>query len=61
MPKKFVKKDKADVHKDLKGFEISINSFGEMESTYSIDKLNQFLNKKTNSSKNEEELKEEEE
>ncbi|MFM2393249.1 MAG: hypothetical protein RLZZ546_1231 [Bacteroidota bacterium] len=60
MPKKVVKKDKADVHKDLKGFKISINSFGEMESTFSIDKLNQFLNKKTNNLKEEDVSKEEE-
>lgn len=46
MPKKFTKKDKADVHSELKGFEISINSFGEMETNYSIEKLNEFLNKK---------------
>ena len=46
MPKKFTKKDKADVHQELKGFEIRINSFGEMETTYSIDKLNAFLNEK---------------
>ena len=30
--------------KELKGFEIRINSFGEMESNLSIDKLNEFLN-----------------
>ena len=46
MPKKFSHKDKADVHKELKGFEIRINSFGEMESNLSIDKLNEFLNQK---------------
>jgi len=33
------------VHKDLKGFNISINSFGEITSTIDIDKINQFLNK----------------
>lgn len=44
MPKKFNKKEKADVHKDLKGFEIKINSLGEMESNFNIEKLNEFLN-----------------
>ncbi len=34
------------VHKDLDGFEIKINEFGEIESNYSIDELNKFLNKK---------------
>ncbi|MEZ4905006.1 MAG: hypothetical protein R2822_26270 [Spirosomataceae bacterium] len=33
------------VHKDLEGFNISINSFGEITSTIDIDKINQFLNK----------------
>lgn len=46
MPKKFSNKEKADVHKELKGFEIRINSFGEMESNFSIEKLNEFLNEK---------------
>jgi hypothetical protein len=51
MPKKFEKKSKADVHDELKGFEIKINEFGEMESTMSIDKLNAFLNEKLSSEK----------
>lgn len=46
MPKKFSHKDKPDVHRELKGFEIKINSFGEMESNMSIEKLNDFLNEK---------------
>lgn len=47
MPKKLDKKSgKPDVHKELKGFEIKINSFGEMETNYSIDKLNKFLDEK---------------
>ncbi|MEP6646841.1 MAG: hypothetical protein ABJC12_07110 [Saprospiraceae bacterium] len=32
-------------HESLKGFDIKVNSFGEMESTFEIDKLNAFLNK----------------
>ncbi|CAA6810806.1 MAG: Unknown protein [uncultured Aureispira sp.] len=31
-------------HEDLKGFDISINEFGEIISSYSVDKLNGFLN-----------------
>jgi hypothetical protein len=42
--KKISKKLKPEFHEELKGFEIKINSFGEMESTFSIDRLNKFLN-----------------
>lgn len=31
-------------HDDLKGFDIKINEFGEIISSYSVDKLNGFLN-----------------
>lgn len=46
MPKKFKKKGSPEVHKDLEGFDIRINSFGEMESNFSIDRINDFLNQK---------------
>lgn len=39
------KKEKARVHKDLDGLELSVDSFGEISSNMSIDKLNKFLNK----------------
>lgn len=39
------KKDKAKVHKDLDGFELSVDSFGEIKSSMPIDELNKFLNK----------------
>lgn len=32
------------VHDELKGFDIKINSFGEMQTNFEIDKLNGFLN-----------------
>lgn len=32
-------------HERLKGFDIRVNTFGEMESTFEIDKLNDFLNR----------------
>jgi hypothetical protein len=32
-------------HERLKGFDIKVNSFGEMESTFEIDRINEFLNK----------------
>lgn len=37
--------EKPRVHKDLDGFDIQINSFGEITTSYDIDKINQFLNK----------------
>jgi hypothetical protein len=39
------KKKKRTVHKDLEGFDINVNPFGELESTLDIDKINDFLNK----------------
>ena len=35
-----------EVHEDLKGFDIKINTFGELHSNYEVDKLNDFLNDK---------------
>ena len=43
MSKKKEKKPK--VHPDLEGFDIKINSSGEIESSHTIDQLNDFLNK----------------
>ncbi len=37
--------DKPRVHKDLAGFDIKINSFGEINANIDIDQINQFLNK----------------
>ncbi|UII27850.1 hypothetical protein LVD15_05350 [Fulvivirga maritima] len=39
------KKDKPKVNPDLKGFDIQIDSFGEIQTNYNIDKINEFLNK----------------
>ncbi len=36
---------KPQVHKDLSGFEISINEFGEIVTNMKMDKLNEFLDK----------------
>jgi hypothetical protein len=33
------------VNDELEGLDITINSFGEIQSTYDIDKINKFLNK----------------
>ena len=48
------------VNPELSGFDIRINSFGEIQSNYEIDQINTFLNKnledkKLHSGKNEEE------
>jgi hypothetical protein len=42
--KKQDKSNQADVHEDLKGLEININPFGEIETNYDIQKINNFLN-----------------
>ena len=39
------KTPKPKVHKDLQGFEVSINQFGEIKSNMNIEKINEFLNK----------------
>lgn len=45
--KKHSKKKKnitPDINSNLPGFDININSFGEIQSTYDIDSVNTFLN-----------------
>lgn len=43
--------EKPKVHKDLDGFDIKINSFGEIQMSYEIDKINDFLNKQVEDKK----------
>lgn len=38
------KKKENSTHEDIKGFNISINQFGEIVTTMPIDRLNAFLN-----------------
>ncbi|MBN7809351.1 hypothetical protein J0A68_00195 [Algoriphagus sp. H41] len=45
MTKKKKKDTDPKVHEELKGFKMEINSFGEISSSFSIDKINEFLNK----------------
>ena len=45
MTKKKKKEEVPRVHEELKGFKMEINSFGEISSSFSIDKINEFLNK----------------
>ena len=51
MAKKPKKEEIATVHKDLEGFKMNIDTFGEISSTFSIDKLNEFLNKNVDDKK----------
>jgi len=44
MPKKKKKEGKPEVHGELEGFEIRINEFGEIKTSFEVDKLNRFLN-----------------
>ena len=46
-------KDKTspELHEELKGFDIRINEFGEIVSSFSVDKLNEFLNDKVDDKK----------
>ena len=37
------KKKKAEVHKDLDGFEISIDPFGNISTNVDLSKINEFL------------------
>jgi hypothetical protein len=45
------KKEKPKVHKDLDGFEMSIDQFGEIKSNMNIEKINKFLNENVDDKK----------
>lgn len=45
MAKKKEKANTPKVHPDLEGFNVEVNSFGEVRVNYDMDKLNQFLNR----------------
>lgn len=45
------KKNNPKTHKDLKGFDIKINEFGEIVSSLSIEQLNSFLNENVDDKK----------
>lgn len=49
--KKKPEKKEADVHEDLKGFNIKIDSFGNIVSNRSIDELKSFLDKNVDDKK----------
>ncbi len=54
------KNKKPKTHEDLKGFDIKINEFGEITSSYSVDNINHFLNDKVDDKKLKESKDEEE-
>ena len=45
------RQSKPRVHKDLDGFEVSIDQFGELHSNMKIEKLNEFLDKNVDDKK----------
>lgn len=49
--KKDKKKEKPEVHEDLEGFDVSVDSFGEVKANYDIDKINEFLDKEVEDKK----------
>ncbi len=60
MAKKKTPKKEAEVHEDLKGFEISVDPFGNIQTNMDIDRIKKFLDenmddKKVNPSESEEE------
>lgn len=51
MAKKKKDPKKPKVHKDLDGFDVSVNKFGEIQTPFDLDKLNDFLNKNVDDKK----------
>ncbi|MEX2567382.1 MAG: hypothetical protein WD431_15670 [Cyclobacteriaceae bacterium] len=51
MAKNSKKRETPKVNADLEGFNMNINSFGEISSSFSIDKINEFLNKNVDDKK----------
>lgn len=44
-------KDKKHVHEELDGFDVRISPFGQIETSYDIDKINKFLNDRVDDKK----------
>jgi hypothetical protein len=45
------KQNKPRVHTELRGFEVTINQFGELQSSMNIEKINDFLNRNVDDKK----------
>ena len=43
--KRLSKREKPKVNPELDGFDIKIDTFGEIQTNYNVDKINKFLNK----------------
>ena len=50
-PKKNKKEEKPKVNKELEGFDIEIDAFGEIKTNYDINKINEFLNRNVDDKK----------
>ncbi len=50
-PKKKAETEKPKVNPELEGFDITIDSFGEIKTSFDIDKINAFLNKNVDDKK----------
>jgi hypothetical protein len=44
-------KPKPKVHKELQGFDVTIDTFGEIKTSMDIEKINQFLNQNVDDKK----------
>jgi len=51
MAKKKKAEKKPEVHEELKGFEVKVNEFGEIETNMNVDELNEFLNRNVDDKK----------
>lgn len=51
MPRKKKEEKKLKVNPQLDGFDIKVDSFGELKTTYDIDSINEFLNKNVDDKK----------
>ncbi|MDN5212882.1 hypothetical protein QQ020_12525 [Fulvivirgaceae bacterium BMA12] len=49
--KKKERRERPRVNPELEGFDIKIDSFGEIKSTFNIDKINDFLNRSVDDKK----------
>ncbi len=51
MPRKRKNNKELKVNPELDGFDITVDTFGELKTTYDIDKINDFLNKNVDDKK----------
>ncbi|MBO9698997.1 MAG: hypothetical protein J7604_02245 [Sporocytophaga sp.] len=49
--RKAAKREKPKVNKELDGFDIRVNTFGEIVSSFDLDKVNDFLDKNVDDKK----------